>query len=252
MTLRMYAVKYAIPLSGASVAVTLNRSIPEGPTFEYCAEFQGLLSEVQKGQLLSALESCPVRTTLSKSLHFRLCGQCAGPNTALQGDAPPIGGASLNLNVRHSGVPMCIVLQPPFVTMLIATSAWLAHSLFGPWQVLFRVPVLDGVLLVLGFSFMMWARIHFTARKTTLFVGKPSSHLVCEGPFQFSRNPMYVGVVASLLGIALWVGTLPMFMTVPAAFLFLNFFHIPREEQMLRGLFGERYLTYSKEVRRWL
>ena len=72
MTLRMCAEKYAIPLSGVSVAVFLNRSDPNGPLFEYRVEFRGMLMESHKRQLLSALECCPVRTTLSKPLHFCL------------------------------------------------------------------------------------------------------------------------------------------------------------------------------------
>lgn len=63
---------------------------------------------------------------------------------------------------------------------------------------------------------------------------------------------MYVGVVVYLVGLALWIGTWPFYMAVPVAFLFLNFFHIPREERMLREVFGERYLAYSETVRRWL
>ena len=55
-----------------------------------------------------------------------------------------------------------------------------------------------------------------------------------------------------LLGSALWVGTVPMFVAVLAVFATLNFLHIPREERMLRESFGEQYLSYSKEVRRWL
>lgn len=147
---------------------------------------------------------------------------------------------------------MPIVVQPPVVTMLVVLSAWLIHAVLGPWQPIVSVSVLGGVLVALGFSCMMWARILFTSRNTTLFVGRPSSQLVCDGPFRFSRNPMYVGVLVSLLGIALWVGTLPMYVAVFATFLFFNFFHIPREEQMLRESFGKPYLSYSKEVRRWL
>lgn len=147
---------------------------------------------------------------------------------------------------------MPIVVQPPVVTLLIVLSAWLIHSLLGPWQTIVRAPVLGGVLVVLGFSFMLWARILFTSRNTTLFVGKLSSQLVCDGPFRFSRNPMYMGVVAFLMGLALWVGTWPFYMAVPITFLFLNFFHIPREERMLRESFGEPYRVYSQEVRRWL
>ena len=147
---------------------------------------------------------------------------------------------------------MPIVLQPPVVTLLVVLSSWLVHSLLGPWQTTIRIPVLGGTLVALGFSFMMWARILFTSRNTTLFVGKPSLQLVCDGPFRFSRNPMYVGVVVFLIGLAVWIGSWPFYMAAPVAFLLLNFFHIPREERLLHESFGTRYLAYSREVRRWL
>lgn len=63
---------------------------------------------------------------------------------------------------------------------------------------------------------------------------------------------MYVGVLVSLVGLALCVGTLPLYLTVPSAFVVFNFAHILREECMLRELFGELYRTYSNKVRRWL
>ncbi len=113
--------------------------------------------------------------------------------------------------VRHFDVSMPIAVQPPVVTLLVVLSAWLVHALLGPWQTILRVPVLGGVLVVLGFSCMMWARILFTSRNTTLFVGRPSSQLVCDGPFRFSRNPMYLGVLVFLVGLALWVGTWPFY-----------------------------------------
>lgn len=147
---------------------------------------------------------------------------------------------------------MPIVLQPPFVTMLVVATALLAHFFLGPWQTVLHEPVLGTALVAFGSSFMMWARIRFTTRNTTLFVGRAATHLVCDGPFRFSRNPMYVGVISSLAGVALWFGTLPIFLAVPVAFAFLNFFHVPHEERMLRRIFGDRYLAYSKEVRRWL
>ena len=147
---------------------------------------------------------------------------------------------------------MPMVVQPPIVTLLVVLSAWLTHSFFGPWQTILRAPVVGGVLVALGFSFMMWARILFTSRQATLFVGWPSTQLVCDGPFCISRNPMYVGVVVSLVGLALWVGTWPLYLTVPVTVRILNFVHIPREERLLREVFGEQYLTYRKEVRRWL
>lgn len=63
---------------------------------------------------------------------------------------------------------------------------------------------------------------------------------------------MYVGVLVSLVGLALWGGTWPLYLAVPVTVLILNSVHIPREERLLREVFGEQYLTYRKEVRRWL
>lgn len=68
----MCAKQQNIPLSGVSVTVSLNRSNPDGPLFEDGVEFHGSLSESQKGQLLSTLETCPAYNTQSKPLHFKL------------------------------------------------------------------------------------------------------------------------------------------------------------------------------------
>jgi uncharacterized OsmC-like protein len=70
ISLRMWAQKYEIPLADASVVVSLDREAAEGQTFRYKIELQGSLSAAQKAQLLSLVESCPVRTTLSKGFRF--------------------------------------------------------------------------------------------------------------------------------------------------------------------------------------
>jgi putative redox protein len=70
MSLRMYAQKHNIPLTGASVVVALDRNTPDSPTFVYRVQLRGLLSDMQRSQLLSSVENCPVRTTLSKKLCF--------------------------------------------------------------------------------------------------------------------------------------------------------------------------------------
>jgi putative redox protein len=79
MTVQMAAKKHTIPLAGVSVTVTLNRSQPEEPTFEYQVFFPGELSAAQQERLLASVRNCPVRNTLSKSLQFKLRGsQAAG------------------------------------------------------------------------------------------------------------------------------------------------------------------------------
>ena len=81
---------------------------------------------------------------------------------------------------------------------------------------------------------------------------KPPTVLVTTGILRFSRNPMYLGVSLVLLGIAVLVGTLPLFF-VPVAFLLtMHIVFIPREEEIMERIFGQAYRDYKNRVRRWL
>lgn len=155
---------------------------------------------------------------------------------------------------QHALAPnaMPILLQPPFASFSIVMMVLALHYQLGPWPVLFRVPALSMAFLGVGLGLVVLARTYFTLRKTTLFVGRTSSQLVCDGPFRISRNPMYVGVVLCLLGMSFWFGTLPSLLAPVLSFCVLNFFHIPREEEMLRAHFGDAYHSYTRQVRRWL
>jgi protein-S-isoprenylcysteine O-methyltransferase Ste14 len=76
--------------------------------------------------------------------------------------------------------------------------------------------------------------------------------LVTAGPFQLTRNPMYLGLVIVALGIAFWVGAWPMFLAPIATFATANWVHIPFEEQNMRRQFGEEFAAYCGRVRRWI
>ncbi len=65
--------------------------------------------------------------------------------------------------------------------------------------------------------------------------------LVTEGPYQFTRNPMYLGLVILSLGVAIWVGAWPMFLAPIAVFATANWVHIPFEEDKMRRQFGADY-----------
>lgn len=71
ITIRMYADKHGIALSGVTTRVTLDRSNPEETMFEYEVELQGELSEQDRVRLLDVAGRCPVRRTLSTRLTFR-------------------------------------------------------------------------------------------------------------------------------------------------------------------------------------
>jgi putative redox protein len=71
ITLRMYADQHAIPLSGVTTRVKLDRGKPEETVFEYEVELLGALTERDRARLLEVAGKCPVRQTLSKRIGFR-------------------------------------------------------------------------------------------------------------------------------------------------------------------------------------
>jgi protein-S-isoprenylcysteine O-methyltransferase Ste14 len=79
-----------------------------------------------------------------------------------------------------------------------------------------------------------------------------SSALIMTGVFRLSRNPMYLGFVLVVLGIAVITGSLTPLVVVPAFALLLDRNFIAAEERMLEERFGSVWLEYKKSVRRWI
>jgi protein-S-isoprenylcysteine O-methyltransferase Ste14 len=130
-----------------------------------------------------------------------------------------------------------------------------AVSALHPWRTIvdLRVLWLGAPLVLLGFALSFWAASLFRRKGTEL---NPTSEanklLVADGPFRFTRNPMYLGLVIFTLGIAICVGSLPMFAVPMLVFATANWGHIPFEEAKMRRQFGVSFDEYMLAVRRWL
>ena len=80
----------------------------------------------------------------------------------------------------------------------------------------------------------------------------PTTRIVSHGLYHFSRNPMYVGFGLWTLGIALLMNSVWMLLAVPIGLVLTDRFVIAREERYLERKFGEEYLSYKRQVRRWI
>jgi len=81
---------------------------------------------------------------------------------------------------------------------------------------------------------------------------KPTTALVTEGPFRYSRNPIYLALTLLYVGVALLINALWILLLVVPAVLVLRYGVIAREEAYLTRKFGEAYRQYMAQVRRWL
>jgi protein-S-isoprenylcysteine O-methyltransferase Ste14 len=110
-----------------------------------------------------------------------------------------------------------------------------------------------GFLLIgLGIGLNLWADKLFKKENTTVKPFLDPSALLSEGPFRFSRHPMYLGMVIALAGIAMVLGSLTAFLAPLAFFITMEIIFIPIEEKAMENIFGQKYLDYKKRVRQWL
>ena len=82
--------------------------------------------------------------------------------------------------------------------------------------------------------------------------GEPTDSIVARGPYRLSRNPIYLSMVILLLGIGVWVNCGWFLVLAVLAAVLLNSGVILPEERYLESKFGDTYLTYKRQVRRWI
>jgi protein-S-isoprenylcysteine O-methyltransferase Ste14 len=118
----------------------------------------------------------------------------------------------------------------------------------------FRPAIIAGgaALIIAGATLVVLARRELAQRGQPTDPGYPTSKLVTTGAFSISRNPLYLGGVCTLVGIAL-VANLPwaLVLLLPAL-LACHSMLIAPEERYLAARFGEEYALYAASVRRWL
>lgn len=124
---------------------------------------------------------------------------------------------------------------------------WPAPALIsGAWRELGWLLLVPAVLLAAPAARTM------ARRGTTLHpFGKPSQ-LVIEGPFRYTRNPVYLALACILMAVGVRLGSLVVLLPVPLFMLAITISFIRREEQVLRATFGEAYEEYCRRVPRWL
>jgi len=116
----------------------------------------------------------------------------------------------------------------------------------GPVAIVAGLLILGGVIVLLD-AFVRFARADGTPAPPV-----PTAHLVIVGPYRFVRNPMYVAVVAIILGQALlfgsWATVVYAAVAMTAVALFVRFY----EEPTLERTYGDEYRTYKANVRAWI
>lgn len=144
-------------------------------------------------------------------------------------------------------------MMPP-TYMMIAVAVMVTLHLVVPVAGLAVAPVtwLGAPFIGVGLFLNFWADRLFKTHGTTVKPFRDSKRLIREGPYQLGRNPMYLGMVLTAIGVAMLLGTLSPFLVVGVLVWLFSARFIAVEEAMLEDSFGEAWRDYKSQVRRWV
>ena len=145
---------------------------------------------------------------------------------------------------------------PPIIyagsALVAAIASWLSGWPFEPLAERSYIRAGSALLFLAGIAILLAAGMRFNKAKTPIPPTVPTKTLVFEGIYQFTRNPMYLGMTSILAGLGLAFDQLWFLIAVPIAMFAVTKLAIEREEAYLARRFGEPYLAYKSKVRRWL
>jgi protein-S-isoprenylcysteine O-methyltransferase Ste14 len=142
-----------------------------------------------------------------------------------------------------------VVCGLPF---LAAIALDLAVPLSLPRAIRTPAIIVGAALIIVGAALVVLARRELAQRGQPTDPGLPTSRLVMTGVFSVSRNPLYLGGVSVLVGIALAVNLPWVVVLLLPALVACHFVLIAPEERYLAARFGEQYRTYTTSVHRWI
>lgn len=147
------------------------------------------------------------------------------------------------------------VLLPPPALFGGALLAGLALDWLLGWHLpmpLFARSLLALIVIILGLVPIGSAVLTLQKARTAILPWHSTTRIISAGPFKFSRNPIYLGMVLVYIGLVILSGSGTGIVLLLPVLLTLHFGVVLREEAYLTKKFGEEYTAYSAQTPRWL
>jgi protein-S-isoprenylcysteine O-methyltransferase Ste14 len=147
-----------------------------------------------------------------------------------------------------------VIVRPPIAWALAIVAGlalnWLMPLPFMPDAV--PAGWLGAIVFALAFALFVWAAVTMTRAGSNVPTNMPTTTIVETGPYGFTRNPIYLGMMVGLVGLAIGFDSLWLLLTLVPFALVIHYGVVVREEAYLERKFGDVYLGYRSRVRRWL
>ena len=146
-----------------------------------------------------------------------------------------------------------VLVFPPLLFVICVACGAVAHLVcpyrpaFPPWA-----RGLGGAAALAAIAFGIWGERTMKAAGTTVRPDLPALAIVSGGPFAFTRNPLYLALLALFAGIGVALASPAFLAVLVPLFIVLRFGVVLREERYLESKFGDVYRVYKARVRRWI
>lgn len=146
-----------------------------------------------------------------------------------------------------------VIAFPPLIWLAGAVLSGLVDLIFPSRLMNYALAgSLGMILLLMALALASWAFLTMKAVGTNVNPNKPTLAIVRQGPFRFTRNPMYLSLCVLQVGLGLLLNDwIALSLAIPLA-LVLHYGVVLREESYLERKFGDQYLALKGEVRRWI
>jgi protein-S-isoprenylcysteine O-methyltransferase Ste14 len=146
-----------------------------------------------------------------------------------------------------------VIAFPPLIFGGTLAIGLIAHFLvpIRPFPVM-PSRLVGAVLLVGSAVLAKWGESTMRRAGTNVRPDRPTTAIVVDGPFRYTRNPLYLATTGLYVGVTLLVDALWPLVLLPPMLAIIEWGVIRREERYLDAKFGDTYQAYSRRVRRWL
>ena len=144
-------------------------------------------------------------------------------------------------------------IPPPIVTLFFGLCIYFSRDYFLSYEYKL-LDILSYMCYFIGLCILILAVNSFKKQNTTVNPIKieNASSLVTSGIFEYSRNPMYLGMALILFGLAIMFNLIGGTLFTLLFTIYITKFQIRPEEEVMERLFGEDFLKYKQNVRMWL
>jgi len=147
-----------------------------------------------------------------------------------------------------------VIIRPPLAWGLAVIAGlaldWLLPLPFLPDDL--QKGFLGVSVFVLALALLAWAIVTMTGAGSNVPTNRPTTTIVESGPYRFTRNPIYLGMVLGLIGLGIAFDSLWLLIALLPFALVIRYGVVAREEAYLERKFGDVYRGYRSRVRRWL